>query len=154
MIRQIAAIDSKRGIAKKGRIPWHLSKDIARFRQLTLTDGSNMLMGRTTYDLLGYLEGRHYFVVSHRDLELPEYCTLIKDIDKFVTDFKENLWVIGGAEIFAETLKYADELYLTQVDGDFNCDRFFPDYSSFKLKKTEGPYSENNLSFSYQLYMP
>jgi dihydrofolate reductase len=152
MIRSIAAIDSKRGIAKNGKIPWDLPKDKAHYRELAMAEGNNVLMGRRTYEAMGYLEGRHYYIVSHGDLDLSSGCKLIKDIGKFMAEFKEDLWIIGGEAIYKETMNYVDELYLTIVEADFNCDQFFPDYSSFKLKNAEGPFSENHLSFSYQLF--
>ncbi len=152
MVRLIAAIDNKRGMAKEGRIPWKLPKDVARFRELALAPGSNVLLGHTTFEQMGYLEGRNYFVVSHNELELPEGCTLVQDLDKFMAEFRGDLWDIGGAAIFNQTMKYADELYLTLINQDFNCDQFFPDYSSFKLDSSEGPFTENELSFTFQLY--
>src|ERR1700677_46131 len=100
MIKAIVALDSKRGIAKNGSIPWNIPKDKARFRQLALSEGSNVLMGRRTYEAIGYLKGRNYFVVSHTDLDLPMGCKLIKDLDKFMDDFRGDLWVIGGEAIY------------------------------------------------------
>lgn len=153
MIRLIAAMDDHRGIAKKGQIPWHIHDDIVRFRKLTLQFGANILMGRRTYDAMtDYLKGRNNYIVSHTDLDLPAGINLVNDLDSFITNFKSDLWVIGGAQIFASTIKYADELYLTLIESDFNCDQFFPDYSGFKLKTNDGPHSENDLRFSYQLF--
>lgn len=153
MIRQIAAIDNKRGLAKNGQIPWKLPKDVARFRQLTLTKGANVLVGRATYESMGdYLPNHNIYVVSHSDLKLKAGCVLVKDPVKFLSEFKDDIWVIGGAGIFAATINVADELYLTLVDGDFNCDQFFPEYNNFKLQDTDGPYSENGLNFSFKLY--
>ncbi|MEI9913413.1 MAG: dihydrofolate reductase [Candidatus Saccharibacteria bacterium] len=60
--------------------------------------------------------------------------------------------LLVGQVIFAATINVADELYLTLVDGDFNCDQFFPEYNNFKLQDTDGPYSENGLNFSFKLY--
>lgn len=152
MIRLIAAIDNNRGIAKADRIPWNLSSDKARFRKLTLDYGANVLMGRKTYDQMGdYLLNKHAYVASHMQIKLRPNITLVNDLDKFVANFKNDLWVIGGAGVYQSTIKYADELYLTIVDKDFNCDQFFPEYQDFKLAKEEGPYSENGLSFNYQL---
>jgi dihydrofolate reductase len=153
MIRLIAAIDNKRGMAKNDHIPWKLPQDVARYKGLLLTHGGNVILGRRTFDAMGYVEGTHFYVVSHQDLVLPKNCTLVKDLDKFMSEFKEDLWVNGGEAVYKATIQYADELYLTKVDGDFNCDQFFPDYSDFKLKKSEGPYTDNQLSFSYQLFV-
>ena len=154
MIRIIAAIDNKRGLAKDGQIPWNLPKDVARFRKLTQSYGANVLMGRKTYELMGsQLKKRTDYIVSSSQIELPEGCTLVKDLDSFLENFNRDIWIIGGAEIYRSSLKYADELYLTNIDADFNCDKFFPDYSDYKIKDIDGPYTENGLNFSYQLLM-
>jgi dihydrofolate reductase len=151
VIRLIAAIDKKRGLAKNGQIPWKLPDDIARFRQLIQTHEGNALMGRKTYELFtSPLKTKHTFILTHQNLNLPKNTSLVNDLDKFILSFKADIWVIGGAEVYARTIKYADELFLTLVEGDFNCDQFFPDYSDFKLKQESGPYHQNDLSFYYQ----
>lgn len=152
MIRLIAAIDNRRGIAKEGRIPWNLTIDKARFRKLTLEHGANVLMGSTTYNQMGeYLVDKHVYVASHKQIKLPTGITAINDLDMFIANFKKDIWVIGGAAIYQACIRYADELYLTVVDQDFHCDQFFPDYRDFKLSKLDGPYHENGINFSYQL---
>lgn len=152
MIRLIAAIDSKRGLSKDNQIPWEIAADINRFRQLTLTHGARVLVGRTTYELLGrYFDDHKAYVVLHRELVLKDRQTLVKDIDKFLDKAKEDIWVIGGAEVYSASIKYADELYLTLVDGDFKCDKFFPEYKDFKIKNSEGPLTDNGFTYYYQL---
>ncbi len=153
MIRFIAAIDSQRGLAKNNQIPWNLPSDKARFRQLTLAYGANVFMGRSTYDQMNdYLKQRTVYVASRSDIKLTKGGILVNDVDSFISNFKTDLWVIGGAGLFENTIKYADELYLTIVEGDFNCDHFFPDYKDFNLTKNDGRYTENGLNFTYQLF--
>jgi dihydrofolate reductase len=153
MIRLVAAIDKKGGLARDSQIPWDLPEDVAHFRSLTMTHGSNVLMGHKTFEMFTTpLKSRHIYIVSHQDLQLPDGSSLVKDIDEFMPNFKEDLWVAGGASVYAQAIKYADELYLTVVDSDFNCDQFFPDYSNFKLKEQSDIKRENGLEFSYQLF--
>ena len=152
MIRLIAAIDKKRGLARDGEIPWNIPEDVKRFRQFTLTHGANVFMGRRTYEMLGQLTGRHYYVLSSKDLLLPSGVTLVNDLETFFTNFKEDIWVIGGEAVYNTTIKYADELYLTIIEADFDCDQFFPDYSNFELKESEGPFTSDQLTYSYQTY--
>jgi|SRR5665213_3756803 len=152
MIRLIAAIDSKNGLAKDGEIPWRIPIDIAHFRELTLTQGGKVLVGRTTYEMLGkYFNKHETYVVSHQDLDLEEGRTPVKDIDTFLKELKEDIWVIGGARVFESSIKYADELYLTIVEGDYGCDQFFPEYKDFKVKETEGPLEDNGYKLTYQV---
>ena len=152
MIRLIAAIDTERGLARDNQIPWKIPADITRFRRLTLTHGAKVLVGRNTYEQMGnYFSDHETYIVSRQDLELPKEHTLVKDIDTFLKELKGDIWVIGGAGIYAASIKYADEIYLTIVEGDHNCDQFFPEYSSFKAKDIEGPLEDNGYKFIYQL---
>lgn len=152
MIRLIAAIDQNKGLAKDHRIPWDLPKDKARFRQLTLTHGANVLMGSTTYRQMSsdYLSLRQCYVVSHHNQKLNN-AILINDLKDFLAKFKQDLWIIGGAAIFEASIGQADELYLTLINKNFNCDQFFPDYGEFKLVKVDGPFNYHGLTFNYQL---
>jgi dihydrofolate reductase len=152
MIRLIAAIDSNRGLAKNNQIPWKIPQDVARFRKLTLTHGGRVLVGSTTYTQMGdYFSGHQTYVVSHQDLKLPNGHTLVKDPSSFLKDWREDIWVIGGAGIYASSIKYADELYLTIVSGNFNCDKFFPEYKDFKVNVKEPEITDNGFTFNYQL---
>ena len=152
MIRLIAAIDEKRGLARNNQIPWKIPKDSTRFRTLTLTHGGNVLVGRTTYEQMGnYFDEHKAYVVSHQNLKLSKNQVLVKDLKKFLTDLKEDIWVIGGSGIYAASIEFASEIYITNVVGDFNCDQYFPDYTEFVVKEIEGPLSDNGFTFSYQL---
>jgi len=152
VIRLIAAIDLKRGLAREGHIPWNLPSDGNHFKELTLTHGASVLMGQKTYDQVGsgYLSKRNSYVVSHQNIEIGGSIKLVNNLEDFLSSFKEDLWVIGGAAIYRHTIKKASELYLTIVEDDFKCDRFFPEYHDFKLGSREGPYKENGLTFYYQ----
>jgi dihydrofolate reductase len=156
MIRLIAAIDSKNGIAKDGEMPWNLPSDLEYFKRMTMQYGANVLMGRTTYDPIGHgLRGRNTYVVSHNPIDGTEDVTQVSDLAKFLGELKQDLWVMGGQGIYEQTLPYADELYLTKIDHDFSCDKFFPDYTQdFQLSNSEGPFEENGLSYSFQCFIP
>lgn len=153
MIRLIAAIDSRRGIARNGQIPWDLPSDRAYFNSQTLKFGGNILMGHTTFNTLrGSLVGITDYVVSHSLIKLPGSVVLVNDIESFLNNFKEDLWVIGGEGIYALTIGKAQELYLTNIESDFNCDQFFPSFSGFKLKSFDGPKKENNQTFNFEVF--
>jgi len=154
MIRLIAATDLNKGLAKNNHIPWRLPEDAKHFRDLTLTNGANVLMGRKTYEQLGddYLSVRHCYISSHQDIKLRDNCRLVNNLENFLKDFKQDIWVIGGSEIYKATINRASELYLTIVQDDFDCDRFFPDYQDFSLIKRDGPNIENSLTYYYELW--
>ena len=157
MIRLIAAIDSNGGIAKNGRIPWHISNDLQYFNRLTRQFGANVLMGHSTLIANGRpLPNRQNFVVSHKPLDnKPEGVIEVPDLAQFIKDYKSDLWIIGGQEIFTQTIKYADELYLTKINHDFDCDKFFPEYEqNFKLVSSQGPFTANGLTYTFNLFVP
>jgi dihydrofolate reductase len=154
MIRLIAVVDSRNGLAKDGNQPWDIPEDLARFRSLTTSGGSNILIGYTTYKTIGRLEDRNNYVVSRSHLENTDKdIIMVPDLEKFLDEFDQDLWVIGGAEIYKQSLRFADEVYLTVIDHDFECDKFFPEINDgFKLISTSEPIIQNSLTFRYKLY--
>ena len=123
----IAAIDRNRAIGKNGALPWRLPPDLKRFKALTL--GQTVLMGRKTFDSIGRaLPGRRNFVLT-RD---PSWRA--SGVDVF-SDFatarqactSSELWVIGGGEIYTQTLAHADRLEITHVELAVDAaDAWFP----------------------------
>lgn len=158
MIRLIAAIDSKRGIAKKGAMPWKIPEDERYFTRQTKTYGGHVLTGASTF-WTGYhgkaLVNRHNYVLTRKKVNIPG-ATVVHDLGKLLGEFKnKDLWVAGGAEVFAEVMAAgkADELYLTHIDADFDCDQFFPEYEqAFKPARQSKPHTQNGLTFTYAVY--
>jgi dihydrofolate reductase len=159
MIRLIAAIDRQRGIAKQGVMPWYIPEDEAYFTSQTKTYGGHVLTGgktfRDTYKN-GPLADRENYVLTH-EITAIAGVTSVHDLDKFLADFIEkDLWVAGGAMVFAQVLAAgrADELYLTLIDADFGCDQFFPAYQDdFVLAERSEPHQQNGFNFSYAKYV-
>lgn len=154
MIRAIAAIDNKRGIADDHGIPWQgkLPTDVKYFRDKTLSGGA-VLMGYGTYtEFEKPLGGRQNFVATHKPGALREGFTAVHDAREFLEATKD-VWVIGGAALFAETLDMNDELYLTKLRGDFGCTKFFPEYDElFELASESEPITENGITFTFCVY--
>lgn len=158
MIRLIAAIDSKRGIAKQGAMPWNIPEDEKFFTEQTKLYGGNVLTGGATFREAYKnkpLAGRQNYLVTRSD-KPTEGVTLVHDLENFLNEFKsKDLWVAGGAEIFEQVMKLglADELYLTLIDGDFKCDKFFPEYDTkFKLAEEGRERMQNGYHFRYNRY--
>lgn len=153
MIKLIAAIDTKRGIASNGVIPWDLPSDRKRFAELTKTMGGVIIMGSKTYEVTGaVLPDRRNIIVS-RDVNYKVAgAEVVHTLDEALA-LAPDVWVIGGAEIFAQALDRADGLEITKVDGDYGCDRFFPPFESdFVLTGTSLPMQENGTTFVYSTY--
>lgn len=154
MIRAIAAIDRELGIGKDGSIPWKLPIDERYFTNMTKKFGGNVLTGWRTYSLTyhGPLKDRTNYIVTRGTDPIPG-AVVVNDLDAFIGDFKEDLWIAGGADIFKQTLDKIDELYLTHIDGVFDCDRLFPPYEeAFELVSQSEPITENGLRFTFCVY--
>jgi dihydrofolate reductase len=155
MIRLIVAHDQKRGIAKHGIQPWYLPEDEQYFNKQTTSHGAKVLVGRRTLlEVIGHpLKDRQNFVVS-REQQAPQAgITFVSDLTAFLDKTKDDIWVIGGASVYEQTLSRADELYITSIEADFGCDQFFPAYDdSFTLTEKSDLHTQNGFIFSYQIY--
>lgn len=152
MIRAIAAIDDTYGLANDQGIPWDLPSDRAYTREKTM--GGHLLMGYGTYlEFTKPPEGRTWYVVHNKSRSVSEGFHSVTDLAAFMKHPPENLWIFGGAGVFAETLNAVDELYLTRVHGDFGCTKFFPLFEdTFTLFKQSKPQQENGITFVYEIW--
>lgn len=139
----IAAMDQKRGIGKNYIIPWHIREDLIHLRNLI--KGHVVILGRKTFDSIVYyynrsgkeMPARLYIVVTRDKNYVPArpHATVAHSVDQALglakKEEKEEIFIIGGQQIFKQTFYLVDKLYLTIVEGDYHCDAFFPDYSNF-----------------------
>lgn len=154
MISIIAAMDEKRGIGKNGRLPWHLPEDLKRFKEIT--SNHTIIMGRKTFESIGKpLPNRKNIVITGdlgfkiNDLRTGDNFLIANSLDEALENSKGDAFIIGGGEIFKQAIQKADKLYLTLVDGDFNCDTFFPDYSEFTKENFIGAGEENGIKYKF-----
>lgn len=153
MIRLIAAIDSRRGIATASGIPWTLPGDSAYFREKT--SSGLIVMGRATYDeFAGPLHDRENFVLSTTTATPRNGFHVVWSLDQLRADHPdEDVWVIGGASVYAGTIGRADELLLTQVMGDFQCTKFFPPYrTAFALVGRSEEHQEGGVTYQFETW--
>lgn len=152
MIRLIAVIDRQKGIAKHGTIPWNIPSDERFFTEETKKYGGVTLTGRVTFETFKRpLVERQNFILTHQTEPIVGV-ELVHDVDAFL-DAHPDVWVIGGAEVFAQTIHRADELYLTPIDASFGCDRFLPEYENqFKLVSQSELQEENGFNFRYEVW--
>ncbi len=152
MITLIAAHNLLRVIGKNGAIPWHLPEDLKRFKELTI--GKTVLMGRRTFESIGTpLPERRNLVIS-RHLTTLDSAEVYSSIDSALTSClpNEELFIIGGGEIFAQTISLADEMKLTVVRSSEDGDVYFPDYTSLIGSEFRLIQEEVREGFSYQDY--
>jgi dihydrofolate reductase len=153
VIRLIAAIDSKQGIATASGIPWKLPGDTAFFRQQTAQ--GLILMGRATYDeFAASLHGKENFVLTAGPGPLRAGFQVVGSLDQLGASHPgEDIWVIGGAAVYAETISEAEELLITQVLGDFNCTKFFPNFTdAFRLTIQGDEREDGGVSYRFETW--
>jgi len=147
-----------RGIGYKGRLPWNLSRDITRFKQLTIGEGNNaIIMGRNTWESISKrsLPQRDNLILS-TVLQGEHFFSSIDKIKKFCRDKKyDDVWVIGGKNIYEQFISDEDvkNIYITKINKKFECDTFFPCIPCrFKLNNISDFYKQDNIPFNYQLW--
>ena len=125
----IAALGRNRVIGVDNRMPWHISEDLRRFK--ALTSGHPVVMGRKTFESIGKaLPGRDNIVITRsRDFDAPG-CRVVHSLAEALTAAQgaPEIFVIGGAEIYALALPLADRLQLTEVDVATDGHAYFPDF--------------------------
>ncbi|MCS6239447.1 type 3 dihydrofolate reductase [Shewanella baltica] len=150
-IAMIAAMANNRVIGKENKMPWHLPDDLRHFKAMTL--GKPVVMGRKTFESIGRpLPGRHNIVISRQTDLVIEGVTCVTSFDaaKQAAGECEELVVIGGGQLYAELLPYADILYLTQIKLEVEGDTFFPHWDDGTWKETESLSSINADGLEYR----
>lgn len=144
IISLIVAMDKNRGIGVDNKLPWHIPSDLKRFKQLTM--GHHIMVGRKTYETIGKpLPGREMIVVSRQKDYVAEGCIVVSSIKQAIHEaedhHEEELFVIGGGEIFHQVFDMADKIYLTNVHAEVEASVYFPkiDPGSWKLITIHDP---------------
>ena len=134
----IAAMDENRLIGSNNQLPWHFPADLAFFKRTTM--GKPILMGRKTYESIGRpLPGRRNIVISGNPDYAAEGVELAGSIDsalQLAAD-TEEVMLIGGASLYAQTLARADCLYVTHIHHGFSGDSWFPEIDERQWKVVE-----------------
>jgi dihydrofolate reductase len=157
----IAAVARNGTIGRDGALPWRLSADLRRFKRLT--SGHAILMGRRTWESIGKpLSGRLNIVVTRQaSLSVPEEVAVVHSLAEGLRLAAEaghdEVFVIGGASLYAEALPVADRLHLTEVDAEVAGDVSFPHWDRQRFEVTEEetvPADERNeYPSTYRLYV-
>src|SRR5262245_3904331 len=139
----IAAMDRKRGIGFDNKLPWKLSADLKRFRDLTM--GHHIIVGRKTFESIGRpLPGRRMIVVTRNRNYKAEGCDVAHSVEDATTLARERgeseVFICGGAEIYAESIRGANRMYLTFVDAEVAADTFFPEFDEQEWIERESFY--------------
>lgn len=154
----IVAIDEKGGIGKNNTLPWHLPADLKHFKEFTT--GGTVIMGRNTWESIPEkfrpLPNRLNIVLTgNLNYHVPEGVKLASSLDGALAIAEGNTFVIGGAKVFEDAIRHesCSELIITKIDGDFNCDTFFPFIPlDFQITEKGEEKEENGIRFRFVRY--
>ena len=153
MISQIAVIGKNRALGKDNKLIWHLPGDLKRFKELTL--GHPIIMGRKTFESIGRpLPGRTNIVITREEAYRPEGVLIANSLENALEVARKNkgngeIFIIGGSQIFSQTLEKTDTLYLTVVDEEPEGDVFYPSYDKFTRVYSKEEAIENGHDVEY-----
>ena len=159
MITIIAAASENNALGKDNDLVWHLPDDFKRFKELT--SGNYILMGRKTYESFPKpLPNRKHLIITRQDnYQVPENCFVFDSIqsafDEVLEFSDKDIWIIGGGEIYKQSMGIADRIELTRVHAEFEADTFFPEIGEeWKLVKEEYHTSDekHKYDFTYLTY--
>lgn len=136
----IVARSTNNVIGKDNTLPWKLSKDLKRFKELTF--GHHMIMGRKTFESIGKsLPGRISIVVTRNKNFKADGCIIVHSLEDAFNKAQSDKqpFIIGGTEIFKQALPFTNTVYLTELHKEFEGDAFF----KYKFKTDEWDIEEN-----------
>ena len=135
-VNVVVAVDDDNGIGKDGKLPWNNREDMIHFRDLTIGNGNNVvIMGRKTYESIPPkfrpLPKRKNIILSSNPVEgVDSYRSLEEALIN--CSVYDNVFIIGGQQLYEEAItKYinlCDKIYISHIDGNFDCDVFFPKF--------------------------
>ena len=151
-ISMVAAIGEGRELGNNNQLLWHIPEDFAFFKKLT--SGHPILMGRKTYESIGRpLPNRTNIVITRQPNYEAPGCVVVSSLDGALLEAKKHdndIYIIGGAEIYNLAMDIADTLYLTVVHQTFDADTFFPEYKevfSSVVSQKEG--KDENYTYTF-----
>lgn len=155
MLSIIVAVAKNNVIGKDNKLIWHLPEDLKRFKKLTT--GHTIIMGRKTFESLGRVLPNRKHIVLCNDAELnieDENVEVINDVsllDKYINSEEEN-FIIGGATIYKLLMPYANKMYITQINEEFEGDVYFPqiDEKEWNIVETEKGLKNEQNPFEYE----
>ena len=158
MIIAIAAIGMNNELGKDNQLIWHLHNDFKRFK--TLTTGHYIIMGRKTFESFPKpLPNRTHVIITRQKNYTAENCIVVDSLKKAIAvcPKDEDVYVIGGGEIYNQSIDFADKLEITKVFHSFEADTFFPEIDTAKWKLVSEEFhakdEKHAYDFCFQTYV-
>ena len=158
MVILIAAAAKNNALGKNNDLIWHLPDDFKRFK--AITSGHYIIMGRKTFESFPKpLPNRTHVVITRQKGYQPEGCIVVDSIEKAlaISPKNENVFIIGGGEIYTLGLPFAQKIELTRVHNNFEADVFFPEIDLKQWKLIEEEFhlkdEKHKYDFSFQTFL-
>lgn len=160
MLSMIVAIANNNVIGKENKLLWNIPEDLKRFKEITT--GKTIIMGRNTFESLGKIlpDREHVVLCSSGELEVDSSdVKIVKgtyELEEYINSSKE-CFVIGGGIVYRILMKYANKLYITKINEDFEGDTYFPEINENEweiidrqvgIKNDENPYDYEYITYA------
>lgn len=136
-ISAVVAIGENNAIGKNNQLLWRLPNDLKHFKQIT--SGHTVIMGRKTFDSVGKpLPNRRNIIITRQQIQIPG-CEMVGSVDEALAlcAGEEEVFIVGGAEIYRLAMPQTNRIYLTIVHQEFDADAFFPQINYEEWAETE-----------------
>lgn len=159
ILSQIAAMAQNRVVGANNKLPWHLPEDLNFFREKTRN--KIMIMGRKTFDSLPKVLPHRYHIVISRSPHVHENpsVTFVQNIEQalekaktLIPPWPEEVFIVGGGEIYKQSLPLTDKIYLTVIEKDFHGDTYFPQFDLNQFEMIECVNKTEPFPFSFRTY--
>ena len=155
MLSISVAVAKNNVIGKDNKLPWHISEDLKRFKRIT--SNKKMIMGRKAFESLpGILPNREHIIITRNENFKVDSnkVTIVHDLNSLIEKYskcEDEIFVIGGAEIYKQFLPYVQKIYLTQIDETFEGDTYWPEinYDEFKTEYTSENLTDKKNELTY-----
>jgi dihydrofolate reductase len=158
MITLIAAAAENNALGKDNDLLWHLPEDFKRFKQIT--SGHYIIMGRKTFESFPKpLPNRTHIIITRQKEYLADGCLVVHSLEEAleISPQNEEVFIIGGAQIYKQALPFADKIDLTRVHIELDADAFFPEFntSEWNLVFSEKHFKDekHQFDFTFETYI-
>ena len=151
MVKIIVATSKNNVIGDSNKLIWHLPADLKRFKEITT--GHPIVMGRKTYESIGRpLPNRRNIIITRDEQYQVDGCEVVNSIEESLLLTNNDCFIIGGGEIYKQSLPIAQQIFMTVIDEDFDGDTNFPEldkswYVSSKVNYQQDEKNPHNYSF-------
>lgn len=158
MITLIAAVAENNALGKDNQLLWHLPDDFKRFKNVT--SSHYIVLGRKTFESFPKpLPNRTHVIITRQKKYTAENCIVVDSLQKAISvcPKDEEIFIIGGGEIYTQSIEIADKLDITRVHHTFEADTFFPEINLNKWKLTSVEFhpkdEKHSFDFTFETYL-